>query len=149
MPFISPVHASLGSPRARELADRIVDQIEQYCREHPSTTDVDIRLALHLAHRRTWRLGQHLGIAVALIVSVLGMVVFLVAGQQNGVIPAGHQMIPIALVVMGIVVLAAAVLVARSGGGEEGVSHPLVLILGGVVLIAALVAIYLLAMHTP
>jgi hypothetical protein len=70
------------SPRARELARRISEAIEQFQREQPGTSSTDVRQALHLASASSGN-GQKLALIAILIgLVLLGILAFIFLKQS-------------------------------------------------------------------
>jgi hypothetical protein len=73
IPIIAPTSTQRPpSPRARELARKVSEVIEQYRREHRSTTETDIDQALRLAAP-----AHNVGRLPMLVAVILGLMVAL------------------------------------------------------------------------
>lgn len=81
MSFVPVVTPPPPSPRARELARRISDAIEQFRHEQPGTSGTDVRQALHLAAASSGT-GQQLALKLILAGLVLLAVLAFVLLKQ-------------------------------------------------------------------
>jgi heme A synthase len=96
------------SRRARELGDRVLGVIEEYRREHPNLTWLEIHQALRLASRRSGSERRRMVLALAL--GVFLMFGFLIAfmkqdAEGSGRIPAVAIAIVVAVVGLALVVI--------------------------------------------
>ena len=81
MSFVPVVTPPPPSPRARELARRISEAIEQFRHEQPGTSSTDVRQALHLAAASSGT-GQQLALKLILAGLVLLAVLAFVLLKQ-------------------------------------------------------------------
>lgn len=147
MTFIPPAALPPASPRARELAQRLIAQIQEFKREHPEASEREIWAALRLAStstqpspRANWG-----AVAIALMITAILLVGLAVLGVQSGTIPRAQQMLPVAVVIVSVVVVVAALIIARASGDERRPLQPTIMVLGGLALLAALVLLYIFA----
>jgi len=98
------------SPRTRELADRLAWVLQEYEKAHPSVTAAEMRQATQLALRSTRTSSLALR--------------------------------PILAALVGLVVLGAGIVafLAVGEGGSEAVAYPIIAVLAGIGVVAALIA---------
>ncbi len=147
MTFIPPASLPPASPRARELAQSLIAQIQDFKKEHPDASEREVWAALRLASistrsnpRANWG-----AVTIALMVTAILLVGLAVFGLQSGVIPHAQQMLPLAVVVVSVVVVVAALIIARASGDEQRPLQAAIMVLGGVALLAALALLYIFA----
>ena len=147
MTYVPLMVPPTASPRARELAQKLIAQIREFRQEHPEATERDVWAALRIASTSTQPRTRPnwLAIAIALMVAAMLLVALAVLGLQNGAIPHAQQMLPLAVVIVSVIVVVAALIVARASGDERRPIQPAILILGGVALLFALGLLYLFA----
>ncbi|MFB3908752.1 MAG: hypothetical protein ACE15D_10150 [Candidatus Eisenbacteria bacterium] len=74
----------MGAGKASELAQRITALIEEYRREHPDVSGLEVRRALRTAERQTRaRVDPRIAVASVVIVAALGIVAFLWTGGSG------------------------------------------------------------------
>lgn len=147
MTFIPPASLPPASPRARELAQSLIAQIQDFKKRHPDASEREVWAALRLASistrpspRANWG-----AVAIALMVTAILLVGLAVFGVQSGVIPHAQQILPLAVVIVSVVVVVAALIIARASGDEQRPLQPAIMVLGGIALLAALALLYIFA----
>jgi len=147
MTFIPPAALPPASPRARELAQKLIAQIQDFREKHPEVNEREVWTALRLTSvstrsnpRANWG-----AVAIALMVTAILLVGLAVFGVQSGVIPHAQQMLPLAVVIISVGVVVAALIIARASGDEQRPLQPAIMLLGGVALFAALALLYIFA----
>ena len=137
MSYVPIIAATTASARAEDLARYIEKTLSEYRRQHPSTSDSDLRQALQIVARRhppsptVLRVVLGLGVLVALF----GVFFFMQSGgggSAEGLI--GSR--PFLVVALGAMVLILAVACGIKGGlGEAERQNSSVLIISGVILL--------------
>ncbi len=147
MTFIPSSVTPPASPRARELAQKLITAIRDFRQQHPDASEREVFAALRLASisAQPRTRGNWGGVAMALMVVAMLLVGLAVFGLQSGAIPRAQQMLPLAVVIISVVVVIAALIVARASGDERRPIQPAILILGGIALLFALLLLYLFA----
>ena len=116
MAYVPQVPPSQGtSPRARDLAQRLKQEIDTFTRQHPGTRPADIRQAAELVSGRAGRSRVAARRAVASLLGGLlaagGLAAFLAARKGGGELP--DFQIPAVAIALAIGLLAVVFVVRR------------------------------------
>jgi hypothetical protein len=114
MAFMPEVpHSSGTSPRARDLAVRLKQEIDTFTRQHPGTSPEDIRQAGWLVSGRAGgtQLAARRAVAVLLAgLAAAGLLAFVLASRKGGDAPPDFQIPAVAIgLVVGLLALVLAV----------------------------------------
>lgn len=112
---IVPVTPAAPSPRARELADRLVDVLLEYEGLHPSLTNEEVRQAMQITVQKTRPRASMTAPAVAFGLGILllgGVAAFYFGG---GASTARVALLPIVAATIAVAAVGALVAVLRRG----------------------------------
>ena len=99
------------SPRARELSNRLQHEVEQFRRNHPDTSDADIRNAIGAAQSRVGGAARQRQVAA---VAAAGVAAAVAAGAASGAFTAARELAPwMGAIGVGAIVLVAIIAFAR------------------------------------
>ncbi|MFN8571598.1 MAG: hypothetical protein U0132_06025 [Gemmatimonadaceae bacterium] len=113
-------HTEHTSRAARNLADVVVAEVSRFRREHPKTTNTDIRTGLALATQRLVRDAGQAGQIRAMVLAAIALALAgLVAVATNTRTRGPLQQAPWMLVVAVVVVVAAGVVFAAARSRDQ------------------------------